>query len=136
MTQDQKEYSKKYYKQNKDKIREYYLNNKERIDKYRKDWERNNANSVTKSKRKFNRIKTEYILNSKGNKCARCGIEYDGTNSCIFECHHLNPKEKEHTVRQLRKEFLDDELKKCILLCANCHKMTHHGKIFVNGDVE
>ena len=58
-----------------------------------------------------------------GGKCCLCG--YD---KCIaaLELHHINPEEKEFSFSNYNSykslDLLIDELKKCILLCSNCHK--------------
>jgi hypothetical protein len=61
-----------------------------------------------------------------GGKCQICGY-----NKSIraLEFHHVNPKEKEITlslIGLLRKwEIIIKEIKKCILVCSNCHKEFH-----------
>lgn len=53
--------------------------------------------------------------------CYKCGY-----NKCAasLDFHHKNKGEKEHRVWSPRgKEF-----KKCVLLCANCHREEHHKK--------
>jgi hypothetical protein len=61
-----------------------------------------------------------------GGKCQRCGGEF---HPAVFEFHHKNPAEKEyspsHALQQSWENF-KMELDKCELLCANCHRMTHH----------
>lgn len=55
------------------------------------------------------------------NGCAICGY-----NRCIaaLDFHHVNPQDKKFQITKQRiykKNFID-ELNKCILLCANCHR--------------
>ena len=64
-----------------------------------------------------------------GNKCACCGY-----NKCIqaLEFHHLNPNEKEFSFGSNSNrswENTRNELQKCILVCANCHREIHYGLI-------
>lgn len=60
-----------------------------------------------------------------GNKCS-CG--YD---KCIdaLQFHHIDPKEKDSDVCKLLgkvwSEKVEKEIKKCKLLCANCHAEYH-----------
>ena len=64
----------------------------------------------------------------KGSVCAKCGIKYDGTNGMIFDFHHIDPTNKSFEILKSGKKTLDsqiDELDKCILLCANCHRQEH-----------
>lgn len=60
-------------------------------------------------------------------KCQICGY-----NKCpkALELHHINPLEKEHTISSILAscrnwQLLFDEIKKCIMLCANCHREVH-----------
>ena len=64
------------------------------------------------------------IFNS---KCCLCG--FDSFQEAL-EFHHVNPNEKEFTVmgtsqtsKALEKQI--PEVKKCVLLCANCHRGVH-----------
>ena len=62
----------------------------------------------------------------KGGKCNRCGYNsYYGA----LEFHHINPNEKEMNWTKMRLVAWDriiEELDKCQLLCANCHREIHH----------
>jgi hypothetical protein len=73
----------------------------------------------------LNKIKQRY-----GIKCIKCG--YDKNYSSL-DFHHLNPNEKKinpahiiHNRGNINKIF--EELDKCILLCANCHREIHQNK--------
>ena len=63
----------------------------------------------------------------KGNKCSMCGY-----NKCIgaLEFHHLDPEEKEFGVSKdgytRSWKVIKEELDKCILVCANCHREIHY----------
>lgn len=68
------------------------------------------------------------LIKELGGKCATCGIEATVDNYVIFDFHHLNPNEKDYTVNT-SKGSLEDmrrEAKKCIVMCANCHRLHHH----------
>jgi hypothetical protein len=64
------------------------------------------------------------LVEYKGGKCEICGY-----NKCIdaLEFHHLNPDEKDLQVSGKTKAFetLKEEVDKCILVCANCHREIH-----------
>ena len=54
-------------------------------------------------------------------KCTRCGSTKN------LEFHHINPKEKDITLSRsiYSWERTKNELKKCICVCANCHREIH-----------
>lgn len=68
----------------------------------------------------------ERIIFSLGGECVICGYQ-----KCIkaLEVHHIDPNEKEFTFSKDMLchswEKLSEELKKCVLLCANCHREVH-----------
>ncbi len=63
----------------------------------------------------------------KGGKCIDCNIA--NLPYPVYEFHHLEPKEKDLDWTKLRLKSLkaiNAELDKCILLCANCHRIRHY----------
>ena len=73
------------------------------------------------------RIKEEYIEWKKTLKCSRCKND----DYRVLEFHHRNPLEKEFTIanmvdRGYSREKLNDEITKCDVLCANCHRIVHY----------
>ena len=59
--------------------------------------------------------------------CAKCG----DNRGYVLDFHHINPEEKENTVARLTSntssvQKVYDEIKKCIVLCANCHREFHY----------
>ena len=60
-------------------------------------------------------------------KCAKCG----DARSYVLDFHHINPNEKETTLARLTSNTssmarIEAELKKCVVLCANCHREFHY----------
>ncbi len=66
------------------------------------------------------------MVDYKGGKCVKCGYN---TYMGALEFHHLNPEEKDFNPSRLKKYTFDDKIKneldKCILVCANCHREIH-----------
>jgi hypothetical protein len=61
-----------------------------------------------------------------GGKCSVCGLKTDFLS--VYDFHHKNPEEKESCIRELLNyswEKIEKELIKCILVCANCHRIIH-----------
>jgi hypothetical protein len=86
-----------------------------------------NPNVYEYQKRRYISRKHE-LINLMGGKCTICG--YD-KNYASLDFHHINPKEKEFPLdaRHLSNSSITSllkEAKKCILLCANCHRELHN----------
>lgn len=86
------------------------LNSAERVKKWRRD---------TKSR----------IIMIMGGCCQICS--YSKTQTAL-ELHHIDPSKKELSFGSIRAnprkwDKIFDELLKCILLCANCHREVHDG---------
>lgn len=61
-----------------------------------------------------------------GGECVIC--HYKGS-AAAFDFHHPSPLEKDFTIsdRMTSWAAIERELKKCILLCARCHREVHDG---------
>ena len=71
------------------------------------------------------------LVNLFGGKCCLCG--YDKYVSAL-EFHHIDDSEKEFNIgsRINSCEFSDkmlEEIRKCVLLCSNCHRAYHANEI-------
>ncbi len=100
---------------------------------YQREWykqpnnnEKTKNNIVTRKrelKRWFKELKNSL-------KCASCG---ENTSVCL-DFHHDNEKNKDHNIssmikRGFSKEKILEEIEKCTILCANCHRKFHAGLI-------
>lgn len=59
--------------------------------------------------------------------CTMCG----NTDIRVLQFHHINPKEKLHTVSSMVSKGMSiqnikREIEKTIVLCSNCHIIHHH----------
>lgn len=68
-------------------------------------------------------------VNALGGGCAICG--YDKCNRSL-DFHHIIPEEKDFgfgkiIARPKKISLIIEELKKCILVCSNCHGEIHDG---------
>jgi 5-methylcytosine-specific restriction endonuclease McrA len=71
--------------------------------------------------------KKRYCVNHMGGKCVLCGY-----HCCLraLHFHHINPHEKDFDVSQMAHwDEIEEELEKCVLLCANCHMEVHEGMV-------
>jgi hypothetical protein len=77
---------------------------------------------LRRRQRRFKELCVEY----KGGKCIKCGY-----NRCItaLEFHHRDPSEKDFALSKDSSlgfsTAVKQELDKCDILCANCHRETH-----------
>ena len=80
------------------------------------------SNSITHMRRRAKEIGVEKL----GGKCRKCGID----KSYLLDFHHRDPREKEGELSDFSKgyelEKFFNELDKCDLLCANCHREFHY----------
>jgi hypothetical protein len=95
---------------------------------YKREWNHRNRKSRYESKvERGHRLKVK-VINLMGGKCSNpnCNLKYNGKNACVFQTHHKDPKQKEFVINTRTlinyswKKILR-EIKKCELLCANCH---------------
>lgn len=82
-----------------------------------------------RNRRKARRAKFIDLL---GGKCIQCGSKDN------LQFDHVNPKKKEFDLNQIKdgnEAVIAKELKKCVLLCSNCHlEKTKSNKEHVNKD--
>ena len=82
--------------------------------------------AVQRRREKVRLMAVEY----KGGRCQVCGYE-----RCLeaLEFHHLDPTQKDfgisHKGYTRSWEKVKEEVDKCILLCANCHREFHAGML-------
>jgi len=77
------------------------------------------------------------IIEAMGGKCYVCGY-----NKCdeVLSLHHLNPSQKTLSLSAIRAnprswERIVNELKKCIMVCMNCHAEIHYGIITLSENI-
>lgn len=92
--------------------RRHYVNNKEKV--------------KAKVQAYKNKKKEEWWEYKKTLSCTRCGASHPA----IIDFHHVDRNDPDkHKVHQLfqsgkyKKAY--EEIKKCLILCANCHRIHH-----------
>lgn len=70
------------------------------------------------------------LINKRGGACVDCGlVPSEEWPLACFDFHHIENKDglisKLMHAKKSRKETLDKELEKCIVLCSNCHRKRH-----------
>lgn len=81
------------------------------------------CNSCMVNERRF--AKREQLVREAGGKCERCGYDrYPGA----LHFHHLDEENKLFNIsgsHGYSLGALQEEVKKCVLVCANCHAELH-----------
>lgn len=75
----------------------------------------------------------DYIRLIKESGCDICGYK-----KCLdaLEFHHVNDNKKSELSKINRLSTAKQEIEKCILVCANCHREIHSGSVDGLGDVQ
>jgi hypothetical protein len=96
----------------KEQSRKYYLANKEKV--------------VARSKATRAVGKARWDTFKRTLKCTKCGFDHPAA----LDFHHVDPIEKENLVSKLVSNgcfaAAMEEVQKCIVLCANCHRIVHY----------
>jgi hypothetical protein len=101
----QKEFTKAYRSKNYDKVMEYQAT-------YR---EKNRSRQELERKSKYNALKTP---------CVKCGE----SRLYVIQFHHIDPKTKLFNITEGGSKYrnIEEESKKCVCLCSNCHDELHY----------
>lgn len=72
------------------------------------------------------RLLRERAIQFLGGVCAIC--KYDGPPEA-YDFHHEDPLEKDFVIssRMTSWQAIEEEIRKCVLLCARCHREVHAG---------
>jgi hypothetical protein len=80
--------------------------------------------------KRWRRTTKNRIVEAFGGKCCVCG--YNKCNDALI-LHHLDPAQKEYSISAISRasalswDTIIKELRKCIMMCSNCHKEVHAG---------
>ena len=104
----------------KEKRREYHK-------EYMRNWyQKNKAKHIAYVRNRDRKIKDWLKEYKKSLQCEECGENHP---ACL-DFHHINPKEKTFALGRINKflsiKLLQNEIAKCRVLCANCHRKEHH----------
>tara|TARA_B110000285_G_scaffold231656_1_gene300861 strand:+ start:1031 stop:1522 length:492 start_codon:yes stop_codon:yes gene_type:complete len=98
--------------------------------KYHQGWYAENGDhrkqQVANRRRKLKQRFAEY---KQSLECHNCGLS-GKDNQWALEHHHLDPNDKVTTIAHLVTsgyawDTIMEEVAKCIVICANCHRMEH-----------
>lgn len=75
-----------------------------------------------------------YFFTLKGGCCEICGYK---KNLAAIEFHHRDKSKKSFLVNMRSfgnnsRKTIEDEIKRCMMICSNCHRETHNPKFSIN----
>jgi predicted HNH restriction endonuclease len=83
------------------------------------------------SKKRHRNKKRDYVTRKK----RETGCQVCRWNGCekALDLHHVDPSEKSGNFNKIISngsiKAMEDELEKCVVLCANCHRLVHANEI-------
>lgn len=107
--------------------KKYYENNREAIMKRTSEYSKLNREVNRKATKKFRSKKyKEFIEFKRTLSCSICG---NNDFRCL-DFHHKDPENKENSISNIYHSTIKfkEELEKCDVLCANCHRIHHYEK--------
>jgi len=121
-----------YYQANREKHSTYqksrYLVKKQELLEYQKKYRSENKEKINQRAQLKKEATQDAAILYLGGKCSKCFNSYP---RIVYDFHHVNPETKEFTLSEHwgdSREKIWAELDKCILLCANCHRLEHEGQ--------
>jgi len=92
----------------------------------RRHYAKNKEKVKTKIKKYKAEIKNKWLEYKKTLSCSKCGASHHA----IIDFHHIDPtdptKQKVNDlVRKSKFKQAHEEIKKCLILCSNCHRILH-----------
>jgi uncharacterized Rmd1/YagE family protein len=89
-------------------------------------YEKTKEETKQRTKEKRSSMRKEWKAFKATLYCVKCGFNH----SAALDFHHEDPSTKTDGVNQLvsdgRFKAAMEEVKKCVVLCANCHRIHHH----------
>jgi hypothetical protein len=91
-----------------------------------KHYKKTKEETKKRTKEKRSSLKKEWKAFKATLYCVKCGFNHPAA----LDFHHTDPSNKTGSVNQLvsdgRFRVAMKEVEKCIVLCANCHRIHHH----------
>lgn len=98
-------------------------------DAAKRDYKENGRKAlfIERANKKKQELKDFLNLIREHNGCAFC----EERELCCMDFHHLDPSQKDASVSYLceskSKDRMLNEMKKCVVVCSNCHRKIHAG---------
>lgn len=131
ITFDPKAYQKDYYQTHKEEYKrrshERYLVNKTTMNKQSKLYRESHLEQETERQRGYRRKQRAWFDWVMGFAfCMDCGL----SDKRVLDWHHRDPSKKRFDVAGYHSiQATIEEMEKCDIVCANCHRIRHHEPI-------
>ena len=117
---------KRSYAERKEYYQQWCAKNRDKVNQYKKNWyQENKDKNKEKGYRWRNKVKFSFQEFKATLSCAHCG---ENEPVCL-DFHHLDPSQKDRNVTKGMTGWsykrIMEEIEKCIVLCANCHRKEH-----------
>lgn len=93
-----------------------------------KHYKNNKAKVIAGVKAQYAKQKAEWDAFKASLSCTVCGVKHPA----VIDFHHVDPSTKTaavHTfIQDSRFTAAYEEIKKCVALCANCHRIHHYNE--------
>lgn len=128
---DRKEKNRAYYAANREKIlerkRQYRINNPKKQKEWsKKHYEENKKDYIKRAADKKKQQRAEWEVFKATLSCTQCGENHPAA----LDFHHVVRAPSNRKVHRLVANGTitkaREEIKKCVVLCANCHRKLHH----------
>jgi 5-methylcytosine-specific restriction endonuclease McrA len=103
----------------------HYAKIKEDPEKFqaRRDYNREFHKGRLSYRRTYRERNRERAIALLGGACADCGGTF---HRAAMDFHHVDGRDDDKNISWIHSwKSLEEELKKCVLLCANCHRVRH-----------
>ena len=139
-TEEQRQYHREYMRKYREKNlgykfrerqrrKEYYSENQlaeqKKAREYMRQWYRDHKEEASvKGREKYRKKRVEWDAFVATQKCLHCGMK----DPVCLDFHHRDPETKDYPVSQMLTygwKRIMEEVDKCIVLCANCHRKEH-----------
>jgi hypothetical protein len=124
----QKIYQKQNYKKIKQYQKEYGEKNKDKLSKQRSNYYKDNLKKIAKKQKEFYAKNKEKIDHFKRVSCADCGNTFP---TVCMDFDHVRGK-KLYNIANMKSsawELIEAEIKKCDVICSNCHRIRTHNRL-------
>lgn len=99
--------------------------NRDKANVSTRSWYANNKEHAKQRQNERKKRRKEELVASAGGRCVDCSGTFP---ACVMDFHHKDPAQKDNDISRMLNcslKRLLGEISKCVLICANCHRIRH-----------